>query len=95
MATNTQHRQRLLYLHARSPNIRSEVVGAALHEPVADSVTEIDPEPVELPYPSVHAALVDGWRVIHFPDQRGRFEDREIDVIGYEFILEKIEAYHE
>jgi hypothetical protein len=95
MATNKQQRQRILYLHARSPNIRSDVVGAALHEPIAGSVTEIDPDPPELPYESVHAAVVDGWRVVQFPDQRTRFEDREIDVIGYEFILEKIEGYDE
>ncbi|MCJ8329806.1 MAG: hypothetical protein HRT89_09595 [Lentisphaeria bacterium] len=88
-----QSRQRVLYLHARKPSLRAPVLGAALHEPVADSVTEIDPEPVELPYPTVHAAIVDGWRVIHFPDQRAPFDDREIDLIGYEFILEKMEDY--
>jgi len=95
MANAKQQRQRLLYLHAQKPSIRAEVVGVALHEPIADSVTEIDPEAVDIPYKTVHAAIVDGWRVVHFPDQRGRFEDREIDVIGYEFILEKIEAYDE
>lgn len=89
----TALRQRLLYLHCQNPSIRSEVVGAALHEPLADAVTEIDPEPVELPYPTVHAAIVDGWRVVHFPNQRGQFEDREIDLIGYEFVLEKMENY--
>ena len=95
MTTRKQQRQRILYLHARSPNILSDVVGAALHEPLAGAVAEIEPEPVELPYESVHAAVVDGWRVVQFPDQRGRFEDREIDIIGYEFILEKIEVYDE
>jgi hypothetical protein len=95
MTNAKQQRQRLLYLHAQKPSIRSEVVGIALHEPIAGSVTEIDPEAVDIPFKTVHAAIVDGWRVVHFPDQRGRFEDREIDVIGYEFILEKIEAYDE
>jgi len=28
---------------------------------------------------------INGWRVIHFPNQQATFEDREIDVIGYEF----------
>jgi hypothetical protein len=88
-----EQRQRLLYLHTIKPSIRAEVVGAALHEPVADSVTEIEPDPVELPYSTVHAAIVDGWRVVHFPNQRAGFEDREIDIIGYEFILEKTEQY--
>ena len=88
-------RQRLLYLHAGSPSIYSNVVAAALHEPVAGSITEIDPMAPELPYETVHAAIVDGWRVIHFPSQQAFFDDREIDVIGYEFILEKLENYHD
>ncbi len=86
-------RQRLLYLHAASPNIRSRVVAAALHEPVPDSMTQIDPLAPAIPYQSVFAAVLDGWRVIHFPDQRAPFDDREIDIVGYEFILEKLESY--
>jgi hypothetical protein len=86
-------RQRLLYLHASSPNIRSRVVAAALHEPVPGQITQIDPLAEENPYESVLAAIQDGWRVIHFPDQRAPFDDREIDIVGYEFILEKLESY--
>jgi hypothetical protein len=85
-------RQRLLYLHASSPSIRSKVVAAALHEPVPGSLTQIDPLAPELPYASVFEAILDGWRVVHFPDQRAHFDDREIDIVGYEFILEKWEA---
>lgn len=86
-------RQRLLYLHAASPSVRSPVVGSAMHEPEPDSVTQIDPLQTDMPYASVFDAILDGWRVIHFPQQRAPYDDREIDVIGYEFILEKIEAY--
>ncbi|HZP81348.1 MAG TPA: hypothetical protein VFB21_06905 [Chthonomonadaceae bacterium] len=85
-------RQRLLYLHAASPNIRSGVIAAALHEPIPGSVTQIDPLAPELPYNTVFDAILDGWRVIHFPDQRAPFDDREIDIVGYEFILEKLEV---
>jgi hypothetical protein len=85
-------RQRLLYLHAAHPSIRSPLVGSALHEPVPGSVTEIDPLAEPLPYRCVHDALLDGWRVVHFPDQRAPYDDREIDLLGYEFILEKLEA---
>lgn len=85
-------RQRLLYLHASHPSIRSRVIAAALHEPVPDSVTQIDPLAPEIPYNSVFEAILDGWRVIHFPDQRAPFDDREIDIVGYEFILEKMEV---
>src|SRR5437879_3756779 len=84
-------RQRLLYLHAATPNIRSAVIGMALHEPVPDSVTELAPDPPEWPYRTVHDAILDGWQVIHFPDQRAPFDDREIDILGYEFILQKVE----
>jgi ectoine hydroxylase-related dioxygenase (phytanoyl-CoA dioxygenase family) len=86
-------RQRLLYLHAATPSIRSQVVGMALHEPVPGSRTEIDPAPREWPYATVHDAVLDGWQVIHFPQQLAPFDDREIDVLGYEFVLQKLEAY--
>ena len=64
-----------------------------MHEPEPNSVTQIDPLETDMPYASVFDAILDGWRVIHFPQQRAPYDDREIDVIGYEFILEKIEAY--
>ena len=86
-------RQRLLYLHASTPSIRSQVIGMALHEPAPGSVTEITTEEQEWPYNTVHDAILDGWQVIHFPDQRTEFDDREIDILGYEFILQKLEVY--
>lgn len=88
-------KQRLLYLHATTPSIRSKVIGMALHEPIAGSITELDPHPQTWPYNSVHDAILDQWRVIHFPNQLAPFDDREIDVLGYEFILEKLEDYDE
>ena len=92
-AARRRVRQRLLYLHADTPSIYANLVAAAIHEPVAGSITEIDPLAAELPYRSVHDAIVEGWRVIHFPQQRAPFEDREIDLLGHEFILERLEAY--
>ena len=86
-------RQRLLYLHAATPNVQSQVVAMALHEPVAGAVEEITPEPPEFPYRTVKAAIIDGWHVVHFPDQLAPFDDREIDILGYEFILQKVEEY--
>jgi phytanoyl-CoA dioxygenase PhyH len=88
-------RQRLLYLHAATPSIRSAVVGMALHEPVRGSATQITTEGQEWPYASVHDAILAGWQVIHFPDQRAPFDDREIDILGYEFILQKLEEFDE
>lgn len=85
-------RQRLLYLHAVTPSVRSQVTGMALHEPVRGSITQITPDQ-EWPYNTVHDAILDGWQVIQFPNQLAPFDDREIDVLGYEFILQKLEVY--
>lgn len=85
-----RRRQRLLYLHAASPNLHSPLVGGALHEPVAGALAQIDPLAPELPYNSVHDAILHGWRVIHFPQQLAPYHDREIDLIGYEFVLEQL-----
>ncbi len=74
-------RQRLLYLHAATPNIQSQVVAMALHEPVAGAVEELTPEPPEFPYRTVKDAIIDGWHVVHFPDQLAPFDDREIDML--------------
>lgn len=86
-------RQKLLYIHASHPTIRAEAINVSLHEPLAGSVTQLDPLAEPSPYKCVFDAILDGWRVIHFPQQRAAFDDREIDILGYEFILEKIAAY--
>ena len=87
-----QKRQRLLYLHTAVPNIYAQAVAAALHEPVQGQRTQIDPTAPDLPYQNVFQALCEGWRVIHFPDQRAPFDDVEIDIVGYEYVLEKWEV---
>ena len=33
---------------------------------------------------------LDGWQVIQFPNQLAPFDDREIDILGYEFILQQM-----
>ena len=88
-------RQRILYLHATTPTLRSQVIGMALHEPLPGNVTEITTEGHQWPYQTVHDAVVDGWQIIHFPNQQSLFDDREIDILGYEFILQKLEVYDE
>jgi hypothetical protein len=86
-------RQRLLYLHASNPHVYSMVVAYDMIDPADDRPGDIDVDPV-FPYESVYKAMCDGWQVIHFPDQRASFDDREIDVLGYEFILQKVETTH-
>ncbi len=95
ISSNRVHtRQGLLYLHAATPGIRSQVIGMALHEPIEGSVTEIVTEEQDWLYNTIHDAILDGWQVIHFPNQRTEFDDREIDILGYEFILQKLEVYN-
>ena len=93
VSSSGERRQRLLYLHAATPNIQSQVVAFTLHEPVSGALEEVTPEPPDFPYGTVKQAIIDGWQVVHFPDQLAPFDDREIDVLGYEFILQKIEEY--
>ena len=88
----SRSRQRLLYLHAAAPNIHAGLVGGVLHEPVKGHLPQIDPLAPEIPYDCVHDAILDGWWVIHFPQQLAPYLDREIDLIGFEFILEKMEV---
>ncbi|MBI2192516.1 MAG: hypothetical protein HYU36_11085 [Planctomycetes bacterium] len=81
-------RQRLLYLHASEPCLHAPVIGMALHEP-EPGATERLGERKKWPYATVHEAILDGWQVIHFPNQLAPFDDREVDILGFEFILQK------
>ncbi len=85
-------RQRLLYLQARTPSVLSSIIGLTLIEPVAGFAPEIRAEDPAWPYKTVHDAVVDGWQIVQFPHLQAPFDDRELDVIGYEFILQKMEV---
>ena len=84
-------RQRLLYLHTKAPSVYSPVIGMAQHEPVAGQKDTLRTRP-DWPYETVHDALVDGWQVIHFPNLLAPYDDRELDYVGFEFILQKMEV---
>lgn len=86
--------QRLLYINAESTHPQSPALSAAIYEPVKGSVTQIDPTSASLPYDSVHDAIIDGWRVVQFPDQwSGITAAGSGELIGFQFILEKIEDF--
>lgn len=88
-------RQRLLYLHADVPSPRSAIMAMYLIEPVPGGAQlYLNPEP-KFPYRTVHDAILDGWQILQVPDQRAPIDDRQIDVQGYEFILQKLEVYHD
>lgn len=85
-------RQRLLYLHGRTPSVFAEILGYTLIEPVAGYRVEIEAGTPQWPYRTVHDALVDGWQVVQFPHLQAPYDDRDLDVVGYEFILQKMEV---
>ena len=85
-------RQRLLYLHARTPSVYSGILALNQIEPVAGHAPEISAEEQKWPYETVHDAVVDGWQIVQFPNQQAPYDDVDLDVVGYEFILQKIEV---
>ena len=89
---DAQPRQRLLYIHAQTPNPLSPVLEMTTYEPVAGFKVELTAEEPELRYATVHAALVDGWQIVQFPLHQAEYDDDEIDMVGYEFILQKMEV---
>ena len=90
--SSAQPRQRLLYLHARTPSVFSEILGYTPIEPIKGYKVEISAGEQNWPYNTVHDALVDGWQVVQFPHLQAPFDDRDLDVVGYEFILQKLEV---
>lgn len=85
-------RQRLLYLYAMQPTVRASIVAATLQEPsgLGPGNAQIDPLAPELPYTCVMDAVNEGWRIVHFPHHRGPHSEGRIDMLGYEFVLEKM-----
>ena len=90
-----QPRQRLLYLHARTPSVYSGILGLTQIEPVTGHKAEIIAEDQEWPYETVHDAIVDGWQIVQFPHQQAPIADRDLEMVGYEFILQKMEVINE
>ena len=78
-----------MYLNTTSRSLRASVVGFAIHEPVGSDPPQIEVG-VEMPYETVHSAILDGWRVVSFPAQRGGEDPEAVGVYGYEFILEQM-----
>ena len=81
-------RQQILYLYAKSTNMRSPLASWALYnatQPQKPTLPGDDP-----PYESVLAAVADGWRVVQFPIAKlYAYEGQDNDYLGYEFVLEK------
>lgn len=85
-------RQRLLVLYAHSPDLNSKVVAWSAFDGTRDEQpsTAAEDEP---PYPTVVAAMRDGWRVIQFPQQFPAYPGMEYTTsfLKFEYILEQLE----
>lgn len=89
---SAQPKQRLMYVHAQTPNVLSPILDLTVYEPVPGFSVELDVDPPESPYRSVHDAVCDGWQIVQFPLHQAAYDDDDLDVIGYEFVLQKMEA---
>ena len=80
--------QRLLYLHAYSTLVTSPIEAMSYVD--AEGVHDGPDDPEEWPYKSVHEAILDGWRVIKFPEMALMMAgDDKTYGLGCDFILEK------
>ena len=87
-----QPKQRLMYIHAQTPNILSPILGLTIYEPVPGFSAELEVDPPASPYESVHDAVCDGWQIVQFPLHQADYDDDDLDTIGYEFVLQKMEV---
>ena len=79
---------RIMYLTARSINMRSGIVGWAVFVPGEGPELKLPGD--EPPYESVLDAVADGWRVVQYPiNKLYEYKDLENDYVGFDFILEK------
>jgi hypothetical protein len=88
---NVDMRQRLLVLYLANSCLHSEVVAWAEYD--GTGRTSFTGEECERPYLNGLAAMLDGWRVIKFPEVHAATTDNayQTSVLPNEFVLEKME----
>jgi len=80
--------QRLLYLQATNTSVTSAVEGMSIVD--GDGVHNGPDEPDDWPYQTVHEAMLDGWRIVKFPEMTLMLVgENETYGLGCEFILER------
>jgi hypothetical protein len=78
----------LMYMHLTLPRPTSQLISWVIYD-ADESHPEVTPNEPSAPYPNVLTALQDGWDLVQAPDQRAPIHDHDLDIIGYEFILQK------
>ena len=83
--------QRLLYLQSRTTLVTTQVEGMSIVD--RDGTNDGPDDPDDWPYQTVHEAMLDGWRIIKFPELALMAAGEEVTWgLGCEFILEKSEG---
>jgi hypothetical protein len=84
-------KQQLLILYAASPSPDSPIGAWSLYDGTGRE-KHMAGDGGEPPYPSVLAAMRDGWRVIQLPQPQAAARGAEHDTafLQYEFVLEKL-----
>ena len=91
VATRQRQRQQLLFLYLSHPNPTAETIGWSLFDGTGrERRTAGDGD--QPPYPSVLAAMQDGWRVIQVATQAPPLPgcEHRTSYLPYEFVLERI-----
>lgn len=79
--------QNLLYLQTNNTGLDSGVHGMSIVQ--NGEIGEGPPDPSDWPYNTPLQAILDGWRVIQFPDMALVADESKTYGLGCEFILEK------
>ncbi len=80
--------QCLLYLQAANTSVTSTVEGMSIVD--GDGVHNGPDNPEDWPYQTVHEAMLDGWRIVKFPEMTLMLVgENETYGLGCEFVLEK------
>ncbi len=84
--------QKLLILYCASSSLESETIGFSFYDGSGQERFEAFGEERELPYPSVLAAMRDGWRVIQLPVLQSvdPGSAQRTSYLRFEFVLERL-----
>ena len=89
-------RQKLLVLYVHSPDLNSRTVAWSMYDGTGkENPTTGDGEVP--PYATIVAAMLDGWRVVQFPQQFPAYPGMEYTTsyLRYEYVLEKLEELND
>jgi hypothetical protein len=84
---NRPKKQSILYIQAPTTVPHDTAIGMSIFEEGKDP--EGVDENGEFLYPSLKAALEDGWRIVKFPGMTSGMDDQNSYGLGFEFVLER------